>query len=290
MPTKIKPTDHYYLGLSPEGFHRNYYRQWGDADNDNVIVCVHGLTRISRDFDTLAKELAQDYRVICPDIVGRGFSDWLGNRQNYNFPQYCSDMNALIGHLRVEKVHWLGTSMGGIIGLIISAMENTPIQSLILNDVGPEIKRSELQRLGRYIGRAPLFYSEEELFNYYKETYQAFGYLTDKQWQQMAIYCSFKEEDHYRLHYDPKLGDAFRSSYSFFNFDLWKYWEDINCPTMLVRGELSSFFPRELMESMLEKENTNHFIEVPNVGHTPTLTTEQEIKAIKDFYRAIHSI
>lgn len=280
-------SDHFYFGLSSEGFHRNYYRQWGDADNPNIIICVHGVTRLSRDFDTLAQALSKQYRIICPDVVGRGYSDWFGNKRNYNFMQYCADMNSLISHINAERVHWIGTSMGGLIGLILSALSHTPIQSLILNDVGPTLKRAELQNLGRYIGRAPTFPTQEDLLEYYKETYRAYGELPEKQWQTMALYSSFKEDYGYRMHYDPKIGDAFRSNYSFFNFDLWKYWEEIECPTLIIRGELSTFFTQDTANKMLERDEDVEITTIKNAGHAPMLNSKTEIKAIEKFYKKI---
>lgn len=282
-----EPTDHFYFGLSNEGFHRNYYRAWGDPNSEETIICVHGVTRLSRDFDTLAKELSKNYRVICPDIVGRGYSDWFGNAQNYNFQQYCADMNSLIAHLNVHKVHWIGTSMGGLIGMILSAMSQTPIESLILNDVGPDLKRVELQSLGKYIGKAPIFSTQKELFDYYKETYQAFGYLPDKQWKEMALYSTFKEDYGYRIHYDPKIGDAFRKNYSFYNFDLWKYWDEIDCPSLLIRGELSTFFTENTAEKMCARGSDVQFQRVKNIGHAPRLNSKKEIDFIKNFYESI---
>lgn len=292
VPTAVglsmsEPTDHFYFGLSNEGFHRNYYRQWGDPDNDNIIICVHGVTRLSRDFDTLAEALSSEYRVICPDIVGRGYSDWFGNQQNYNFLQYCADMNALIAHINADKVHWIGTSMGGLIGMILSAMSQTPIQSLILNDVGPDLKRIELQRLGKYIGKAPTFNNQKELFDYYKETYQAYGRLPAKQWKNMALYSSFEEDYGYRIHYDPKIGDAFRKSYSFYNFDLWRYWDEIDCPSLLIRGELSTFFTEKTAEKMCIRGEDVQFQRVKNIGHAPLLNSKSEINFIRKFYASI---
>lgn len=282
-----KPTDNFYFGLSNEGFHRIYYREWGDPNSEHTIICVHGVTRLSRDFDALAKELSKKYRVICPDVVGRGYSDWFGDKQSYNFLQYCADMNALIANLNVDKVHWIGTSMGGLIGLILAALPHTPIQSLILNDVGPDLKRTELQRLGQYIGKAPTFPTKEDLFKYYKETYQAFGSLPEGHWKKMALYSSFKEDYGYRMHYDPKIGDAFRASYSFYNFDLWKYWDEIECPSLLLRGELSTFFTQETVDKMLEREGDVRFKEIKNVGHAPMLNKKREINFISSFYNSI---
>jgi len=277
----------FYFGLSSEGFHRNYYREWGNPNSEHTIICAHGVTRLSRDFDVLAESLSEKYRVICPDIVGRGYSDWLGNKQNYNFLQYCADMNALISHLNVERVHWIGTSMGGIIGMILGALQNTPIESLILNDVGPDIKRVELQRLGKYIGRAPTFATKEELFEYYRNTYQAFGEVADDEWKNMAIYSSFKEDYGYRMHYDPKIGDAFRASYSFFNFDLWKYWEEIECPVLMTRGANSTFFTVETANKMCGYRDDIELIEIEGVGHAPMLKSLGEINEIKQFYQRV---
>ena len=143
--------------------------------SDITIVCVHGVTRISHDFDVLARQLSRKYRVICPDIVGRGNSDWFGNKENYNFIQYCSDINALFAHLHINRVHFIGTSMGGLIGMILAAMAHTPIDSLIINDIGPDIKRTELRRMGEYIGNAPIFTSKE-YYDYYKSVYRALAH------------------------------------------------------------------------------------------------------------------
>lgn len=280
--------DNYFLGLSNEGFHRLYYREWGDPYNENTIVCVHGVTRISHDFDVLAKKLSKRYRVICPDIVGRGNSDWFGNKENYNFIQYCADLNALFAHLHVDRIHLVGTSMGGLLGMIMAAMANTPIESLILNDVGPDIKRTELRRMGDYIGKAPVFPTKKEYYDYYFETYQGFGKLVSQnQLKEMAKYSAFKTSDGYHLHYDPKIGDAFRKNYSFFNFDLWKYWDEIECPVLIIRGSESTFFPRSVADEMIQRTSDARLVEIEGAGHTPPLRTEGEIKIIESFFESV---
>jgi pimeloyl-ACP methyl ester carboxylesterase len=143
--------------LSAAGFHHMAYVEWGDAANPKVLVCVHGLTRCARDFDFLAQALAADYRVVCPDIVGRGRSDWLRNPSLYGVPQYCADITTLLAKLNVETVDWLGTSMGGLIGMALACQPETPIARLVLNDVGPVITAVSLARIGTYLGTAPRF-------------------------------------------------------------------------------------------------------------------------------------
>lgn len=281
--------DNYYLGLSSEGFHRLYYREWGDPKSEHTIVCVHGVTRISHDFDVLAKELSKHYRVICPDIVGRGNSDWFGNKESYNFIQYSADLNALFAHLHVERLHFLGTSMGGLLGMIMAAMAHTPIQSLILNDVGPEIKRTELRKIGDYIGKNMVFSTQKEYFDYYSKIYQGLGSLISaSEFKKLAKYSAFKAQDGYRLHYDPKIGDAFRKNYSFFNFDLWKYWEEVECPVLVIRGSESSFLTEETAEQMIETGANAELVVIEKAGHTPPLRTKYEIdQVLKFFHQAI---
>ncbi|MCX8018388.1 MAG: alpha/beta hydrolase, partial [Rhodocyclaceae bacterium] len=145
----------YVSCLSPAGFHRMAYVEWGEPANPRVLVCVHGLTRSGRDFDALAQALADEYRIVCPDVVGRGASDWLADARLYATPQYAQDMAALIARLDVEQVDWLGTSMGGIIGMMLAAQANSPIRRLILNDVGPLISATALARIGAYLAAAP---------------------------------------------------------------------------------------------------------------------------------------
>ena len=276
--------DNYFLGLSNEGFHRLYYREWGDPDNDDVVVCVHGVTRISHDFDVLAKRLSKKYRVVCPDIVGRGNSDWFGNKDNYNFIQYSADVNALFAHIHCDRVHYIGTSMGGLLGMIMAAMAHTPIQTLVLNDVGPDLRRTELRRMGEYIGKAPVFATKQEYYQYYMRVYRGFGDLiTDHEKKEMAKYSAFKTDEGYKMHYDPKIGESFRKSYSFFNFDLWKYWDEIECPMLIIRGSESTFFPKSVAEKMLDTAEDATFIEIEGAGHTPPLRTEREISAIEEF-------
>ena len=161
--------------LTPAGFHRMAYVEWGDQDNPRVLVCAHGLTRCSRDFDVLAQALAADYRVVCPDVVGRGESGWLKNPMFYAVPTYVADMASLIARINAEEVHWVGTSMGGLIGMTLAAMPDTPISRLVLNDVGPVVTAASLARIGTYVGKAPRFPSLEAAEQYVRITSASFG-------------------------------------------------------------------------------------------------------------------
>ncbi|NTV12003.1 MAG: alpha/beta fold hydrolase, partial [Zoogloea sp.] len=177
--------------LGPNGLHRMAYAEWGDPDNPRVLVCVHGLTRNGRDFDYLARALSGRYRVVCPDVVGRGRSDWLAEKGDYQFPTYVADMVTLLARLDVESVHWVGTSMGGIIGMLLSALPNTPVSRLVLNDVGPVITVNSLRRIGEYVGNAPGFASIQEAEQYIRAVSEPFGPLSDEHWRHLAE-CSVK--------------------------------------------------------------------------------------------------
>ena len=172
--------EHAVQCISPAGLHRMAYTEWGEPDNPKVLVCVHGLTRSGRDFDFLAERLAGEYRVVCPDVVGRGRSDWLKNKALYGVPQYAADMVTLLARLNVDSVHWLGTSMGGLIGMALAAQENTPIARLVLNDVGPTITAVSLRRIGDYLGQAPRFESVEQAEAFVRYVSIPFGKLSDQ--------------------------------------------------------------------------------------------------------------
>ena len=148
---------------SSAGAHRVAYTEFGERDNPRVLVCVHGLARNGRDFDRLATALAGEYRVVCPDVVGRGASDWLANKNDYGYPQYLTDMSALFAHLRAERVRWVGTSMGGLIGMLLAAMPDSPVERMVMNDVGPLIPKAALERIGAYVGTDPHFANIAEL-------------------------------------------------------------------------------------------------------------------------------
>src|ERR671918_2843433 len=150
------------LCASPAGLHRMAYREWGDPRNREVLVCVHGLTRSARDFDEIARALCAQFRVVCPDVAGRGDSDRLADPKLYTWPQYVADMVTLIARLDAESVNWLGTSLGGLVGMALAAQAGTPVKKLVLNDAGPLVSKVALERIGSYVGKTPVFASLEE--------------------------------------------------------------------------------------------------------------------------------
>lgn len=273
--------------IGPHGLHRMAYTEWGERDNPRVVICVHGLTRNGRDFDDLARALATDYRVICPDVVGRGRSDWLGVKADYGFPVYVPDLITLIARLDVESVHWVGTSMGGLIGMLIASQPHTPITRLVLNDVGPVITAVSLQRIGEYVGRAPVFPSMAAAEAYIREVSAPFGPLTDAQWRHLTQYSvrpvRTEAGTGIVMVYDPGIGDAFRASPVQEDVDLWGVYERIACPTLVLRGAESDLLERSTLEQMAARGPKARTAEFPGVGHAPMLMDAEQISIVRDF-------
>jgi pimeloyl-ACP methyl ester carboxylesterase len=272
-----------FLGLGPHGFHRINYTDWGDVSNPNVLICVHGLTRNGRDFDVLAKALQDRYRVICPDIVGRGESQWLSHSADYSYPQYLADMNALIARLNVESLHWLGTSMGGLIGMMLAGQPNTPIRRLVMNDIGPFIPKASLERLAQYVGRAPTMESLYDVEQYLRVVMAPFGKLTDAQWQHMALHSAKQVPDgKFLLHYDPAIADVFKGSVMQ-DVNLWSFWQSVVCPVMVIRGEDSDLLLRETVDQMKVGRSNVSSVEIANTGHAPALMDDAQVSAVRAF-------
>lgn len=265
------------------GFHRMAYTEWGDPQNPEVLVCVHGLTRNGRDFDDLARSMSDRYRVVCPDVVGRGRSEWLRNKAAYGFPTYMADMAALIARLDVEKVHWVGTSMGGLIGMLLASQPGTPISRMVLNDVGPVVTAVSLQRIGPYVGTAPKFASLEAAEAYIREVSAPFGPLTDDQWQHLTRHAVRQGEDGFAMVYDPAIGDAFRAAPMDEDVDLWGVYDAIACPTLVIRGAESDLLMRETLMEMSRRGPRAEVAEIAGVGHAPMLLDESQIGIVRRF-------
>ncbi len=279
----MSPAQRDLLCLSAAGFHRVAYREWGQAGAKRAVVAVHGLTRNSRDFDELAAGLAAaDVRVICPDVVGRGDSDPLSDPKGYGYPQYLADMTALIARLDVESVDWIGTSMGGLIGMMLAALPKSPIRRLVVNDVGPFISKAALADILAYVGEDPHFRDIQSAEAYFRETYAPFGDLTDRQWRDMARHSTRAADDGLRLKYDPRIAEPFREK-ALEDLDLWSLWDGISCPTLTLRGAESKLLTRETAEEMTRRGPKSELLEIPGCGHAPALKSDSQITPLRDW-------
>jgi pimeloyl-ACP methyl ester carboxylesterase len=268
--------------LDPHGFHFMRHVEWGDPANKRVLICVHGLTRTGRDFDYVAQELADAYRVVCPDIVGRGRSDWLRDPADYNYPVYLTDLVTLIASLQVETVDWLGTSMGGILGMMLASMPGSPVRKLVLNDVGSMIPKAALARLGQYVGNDPPYDSFEALEAAMRSV-SPFGELTDEQWHHLAVHVAKQDaQGKWRFRYDPGIGRNFHAAAPFNDVDLRAYWNGVHGPALVIRGENSDLLLAETLEEMRRRPHTET-LTVPRTGHAPMLMDDSQAGVIRRF-------
>lgn len=278
--------------ISPAGLHRMAYHEWGDPANPRVLVCAHGLTRTGRDFDAVARALCGEYRVVCPDVVGRGRSEWLADANGYVVPQYVSDMVTLIARLNVEKVDWFGTSMGGLIGMGLAGLPKSPVRKLLLNDVGPKIALSAVERIGAYLGLPVRFKTFEEGLAYLQTISASFGRHTPEQWRELnaAIIKPVQGADglEWGLHYDPQLAVPFRKStpeaVAAGEAALWRGFEAIEAPVLVVRGAQSDLLLRETVAEMVARGKHVSSVEVPEVGHAPTFVDPAQIAIARQFF------
>ena len=268
--------------LGPHGFHQLRYYEWGAADNPHVVICVHGLTRNGRDFDEIAKALSSEYRVLCPDVPGRGKSEWLSHKEDYAYPVYCADMAALIARSGATIVDWVGTSMGGLIGMLLAAQPNAPIRKLVMNDVGPFIPKASLERLATYVGK-PVTYESMESFEHYIRTVSAsFGPLTDAQWRHLTETTATKKDDgRWGTNYDPAIALPFTAKIA--DVVLWPFWDRVRCPTLLIRGQESDLLLTETAHEMTTRGPKAKLVEFAGIGHAPMLMEQSQIAAVREF-------
>ncbi len=246
---------------------------------------MHGLTRNGRDFDALANALSDRFRVLCPDVVGRGKSSWLTKHEDYAYPQYCADMAALVARSGAHSIDWIGTSMGGIIGMLMASQDGSPIRRLVINDVGPFIPKSALERIGNYVGKDLSFVSIEEAETYLRFVSAGFGPLTDQQWRHLVEHSvTHDEEGKVRLIYDPSIAHAFSGSIE--DVDLWAVWERVTCPTLVIRGGESDLLMADTAKQMSRRGPQARILEFPGVGHAPMLMSRDQIDPIRKFLLA----
>ena len=269
---------------SPKGLHRIAYLEWGEPRNDKILVCVHGLTRCARDFDALAAAMSDRYRVICPDVAGRGESDWLADPILYQTPQYVSDMVTLVARLDVEQVDWVGTSMGALIGMGLAAQKATPIRRFVINDAGPVVSKVALDRIASYVGKAPTFPDMAAGEKYIRSVIATFGPHSEAEWRFLAEVVLRKNPDgSVRVHYDPKIAEPFRATMPEKDMEMWPLWDAMRCATLVLRGAQSDLLTRETCEKMSGRGPKAKVVELAGIGHAPTLMHDDQIKIVRDF-------
>ncbi|MDB5909177.1 MAG: alpha/beta hydrolase [Massilia sp.] len=278
--------------ISPAGLHCMAYKEWGDPANPNVLVCVHGVTRVGDDFDSLARALSDHYRVVCPDVVGRGRSGRLLNPQLYQIPQYIGDMVTLVARATSNSdngtVDWFGTSMGGLIGMVLASLPDNPIRKLVLNDIGPTLDPTALQRIGDYIGQDLRFKSFDEGAAFVREVSASFGQHTDEQWHKLASdVLRENDEGQWVRHYDMGLAEPLKGSTperaKADEAALWAAYDAIRCPTLLVRGEHSDLLSRQTAQQMRARGPKPQLVEIPDTGHAPTFINPGQIAIARKF-------
>ncbi len=270
---------------SAHGFSRMRYVDWGALGNERVVICVHGLTRNGRDFDALARALP-DFRVICPDIPGRGRSDWLRDPNDYNFITYVGALTALIARTGVDKVSWVGTSMGGLLGIVIAGQPGSPISRLVVNDVGPVIEPSAVERINSYVGADPTFDTFDALERHIRQVSAPFGPLSDAQWRHLAETTAKQRPDgRWALRYDPGIGVPFRTNTADQSPLLWMLWDAIRCPTLVLRGAQSDLLSPATAAAMAARGPKPAVIEIPGVGHAPMMLDDDQLAPVTAFLR-----
>lgn len=271
------------------GFHKLAYAEWGSPTAGQTVVCVHGVSRNGRDFDALAAALASDgKRVIVPDLPGRGRSDWLASPAHYTDRAYVRAMSTLIARLDVEKVDWVGTSLGGHIGMLVASQPGTPVRRLVLNDFGARVSATALRRIGSYLTRSWRFGSIDEVEAHLREVHAPFGKLNDAQWRHLAQHSAVPDgAGGFRFHFDPGIGMRF-SIPILLDVILWQIWDKIDCPVLVLRGEDSDLLARSTVDAMLKRgpaarDGLVTAFEFPDCGHAPALMDETQTTVITNY-------
>lgn len=248
------------------------------------MVCVHGLTRTGRDFDVLAARLAADRHVTCPDVAGRGASDWLAAAEYHGYARAEADLTAVLAGMGARDVDWIGTSMGGLLGMLMAAKPKTPVRRLVLNDVGPFVPRDALLTITDYIGTDPHFPDFATAVAYTAAVHAGFGDLTDAQWHHLTRHAVRADPDQgYRLAYDPKIAAPFADRERIADVDLWSIWDAIACPVLVLRGAESPLLTAETVQGMQARGPGATVITVPGTAHAPALLDPDQVEPIRDW-------
>jgi pimeloyl-ACP methyl ester carboxylesterase len=304
MPAHSQPELEFVACPHPQGEHRMAFWRWGDAQAAHVVVCAHGLTRQGRDFDRLAQALVAQsphpVQVICPDVVGRGRSDWLAEPTGYQIPQYAADMLAMLAQVqkqigsehRIQTLDWVGTSMGGLIGMVLAGQSGlplpAPIRHLVLNDVGPAIAWSSVQRMQTYVGQYGQYRDLDEAAAALWDLSTGFGPVSADVWREMSAHMLRPGDDGaVTLHYDPAIGVPVRAltteAAAAGEAALWALYDQIKAKTLLIRGQASDLLTPETATAMTQRGPRAQLDTWPGFGHAPTLTGDDQIEVVAKF-------
>ena len=274
--------------LDNRGLHHMAYWEWGEAANPRVLVCVHGLTRQGRDFDTLARSLCSVYRIVCPDVVGRGRSDRLADPMGYALPQYVADMVTLLARLNAERVDWVGTSMGGLIGIGLAAQTGSPLARMVVNDVGPSIEPASLVRIGSYLGQPMRWKTLDDAADAMWAISQGFGPHTREQWLELTRPQLTTDDEGWLMpRYDPAIAAPYKAITPALaqagEALLWQAWDRLTLPTLLLRGAQSDLLSSATAQAMTERGPRARLVEFSGVGHAPMLQQPDQLAAVREF-------
>ena len=280
--------------LHPGGLHRMAYWEWGEPDNPDVVVCVHGLSRQGSDFDRLACALSPRFRVVCPDVAGRGRSQWLAP-ELYQVPQYAADMVTLLARLRARRLGWVGTSMGGLIGIAVGGLRDSPLQALVLNDIGPAIAEQGLRRIAGGLAQRMRFASLDEAADYLWSVSEGFGPHSREDWLDLCRPMLVQQPDgSLQLHYDPGILRSFAqlagpdaaAALAAGEQAMWALYDAVRAPTLVLRGERSDILSAGTLQAMQARGPLARALEIPGVGHAPTLISPEQIRPVQEFLLA----
>ena len=278
----------YVQCASTAGLHKMAYLAWGDPSNPRVLLCVHGLTRRGSDFAELARAMSDRYYVVCPDVVGRGDSDYLANPMLYGVPQYVSDMVTLIAHLRPKQLDWFGTSMGGLIGMVLASLEHQPIQRLLLNDVGPRIDPAFFIRLMKYLSKPVVFQTQQEGLDYVNVLTSTFGRHSEEQLRELNLPQLIFKNGVWQLHYDPNISAPIMATNPVTALAgekaLWNSFDAIKIPTLIVRGAESDLLSAATLSEMCLRNPNAKSVEIPQAGHAPAFILPNHIQIAREFF------
>lgn len=276
--------------LDAHGLHDMAYREWGDPGSKRVLVCMHGMARQGCDFDTLARAMQGEFRVVCPDIVGRGESDPLADPSAYQVQTYVADMVTLLARIDAESLAWVGTSLGGLIGMVVASLPGSPVRRLVLNDVGPDIDATWIARIASYLGAPFTWSSEDEAADYLLTISQGFGPHSRAQWMALTRPMLRREGERFRLHYDPAIALALRAvtpEVAAAGQTLaWAAYDAIRCPTLLLRGTDSDALTSATARAMTERGPKARLHEFAGIGHAPTLVAPEQVDVVREFLLA----